>query len=60
MLNLHTSSPEVFWNGVKVEGVKRVHVHNDEDDHRVKLVVSGTQDQLYAEMIVGGIHVRKV
>lgn len=60
ILNAHTLTPEVYWNGAQVAGVKRIHIHSDEDESRVKLVVSGIQDQVYAEMIVAGINVKKV
>lgn len=59
LLNPHTDDPQVFWNGKRVEGVKRIHIHNDEDESRVKLVVSGTDDETYAQMIVAGINVKK-
>lgn len=60
LLNPHTDEPQVFWNGRKVEGIKRIHIHNDEDESRVKLVVNGTDDETYAQMIVGGVNVKKV
>lgn len=60
LLNAHTSEPQVFWKGVKVESVIRVHVHNDEDESRVKLVVASADDAQIADMIAGGIYVKRV
>lgn len=60
LVNAHTDAPQVFWNGKQVEGVQRVHVHNDEDEHRVKLVISGGDDAVVAAMLADGIQVRRV
>lgn len=60
IVNAHTETPNIFWNGIKIDGVIRLHVHNDEEDHRVKLVVSGNQDLIYAEMAEVGIAIKKV
>lgn len=59
LVNTHTDAPQVFWNGKQVDGVLRVHVHNDEDEHRVKLVVLGADEEAIASMIAGGVHVRR-
>lgn len=59
IINPHTLTPEVYWNGRLVSGVKRIHVHSDEDESRVKLVVNGNDDETYAQMIVAGVHVKK-
>ena len=60
VINPQDSDPKVFWNGRAVQGIKRIHIHNDEDESRVKLVVTGTDDEIYAQMIVAGINVKKV
>lgn len=60
LLNPHSPAPQLYWNGQVLAGVRRVHIHVDEDDSRVKVVLSGTQDDLYAEMVASGITVKKV
>lgn len=60
ILNAHTDTPSVYWNGKEVVGVMRVHVHNDEDENRVKIVVSDYADEIIcAEMTLAGINIRK-
>jgi len=62
ILNANTGAPQVYWNGVLLTDVKRVHLHSDEDENRVKIVVAsgiGEQEHLYAEMLISGIIVRK-
>lgn len=57
LLNAHTGAPQVFWDGVRVEHVKRIYVHSDEDESRVKIVV--TEDSpLVASMVASGINVK--
>ena len=59
ILNAHTDKPSVYWNGREVLGVRRIHVHNDEDEARVKLVVTDYCDELQcAEMIMAGLAVK--
>lgn len=60
LLNVHTDEPQVFWNGQRVDGVQRIHVHNDEDEHRVKLVISGGDDAVIASLLASGVQVRRV
>lgn len=60
LINVHTPTPTVYWNGKEVVGITRVHVHNDEDENRVKLVVTDYADEMIcAEMVLAGINVRK-
>lgn len=54
------NNPKVFWRGQEITGVTGVTVHVDEDDRRVKLRISGSQDILYAEMIAAGVAIKKV
>ena len=59
VLNAHTPTPSVYWNGREVLGIKRIHVHSDEDESRVKLVVSSYADEAQcAEIVAAGISVR--
>lgn len=60
LLNAHTREPHVFWNGIRVEGIVRLHVHNDEDESRVKLFVLGGDDAVIASMLAAGVNVRRV
>jgi hypothetical protein len=60
ILNAHTSTPRVFWNGNEILGVVRIRVLSDEDDHRVKITVSGGQVDLYADMRNAGVLVKEV
>jgi hypothetical protein len=58
IINPHTSNPQVFWNGIKVEGVQRVRVLSDDDDNRVRIVM--TANTVAAEMRAAGINVKEV
>jgi hypothetical protein len=60
VLNPNTAVPQVFWNGIQINGVRRVRILSDEDTQRVKIVVSGTQSDLYAEMRAADIVVKEV
>lgn len=57
ILNAHTESPGVYWNGVKVEGVKALTVDNSTGHHRVVLTL--TEDPSIVEMQAAGILVRR-
>lgn len=60
ILNAHTSAPSVYWNGKEVVGIERIHIQNDEDEARVKLIVSDCADEVIcADMILAGVAVRK-
>lgn len=58
ILNSHTPAPSYFWNGVQIEGVIRYHGVNDADERRVRFVVNGNQNAIYAAMIAAGINVK--
>jgi hypothetical protein len=47
-----------YWKGVEVTGIERFHVHHDEDESRIKMVVSGTQSVMYQEMLETGINIK--
>lgn len=62
ILALHTPDPEVYWNGEKLNHVVRVRGHSDDDGAEVSIRVNdptGVQDQIYAEMVLAGIRVKK-
>lgn len=60
ILNAHTNTPSVYWNGKEVVGVSRIHIQCDEDESRVKLVVTDYANlDLCDEMALAGINVRK-
>lgn len=62
ILGMHTTTPEVFWHGAKLNHVVRVRGHSDEDGAEVTIRVNdptGAQDQIYAEMVLAGIRVKK-
>ena len=58
IINPHAANPQVFWNGIKVEGVQRVRVLSDDDDNRVRIVM--TANTVAAEMRAAGINVKEV
>ncbi len=60
IVNIHTATPVVLWNGIKLENLRRIKIKYGENDGPVKIVVAGTQDQIYAEMMIAGIQVKKV
>jgi hypothetical protein len=60
ILNAHTATPSVYWNGHLLSGLQRVHVQCDEDGGSVKIVVNGTEDAIYDDMQYAGIKVKKV
>lgn len=54
--NAHAKSPQVFWNGQKVDGIKAIKVNNDGLLAKVTLIVAG--DPVLAEMAAAGIEIR--
>lgn len=54
------STPKCYWKGIQLDGIIRLRTHVDEDESRIKLVISGTQDAIYQEMTNAGITVKKV
>lgn len=59
MIGLNTSTPQVFWNGVKVPGIVAIKTEWEDDEARVKLKVNGSEDALYMELVAAGIVVKK-
>jgi hypothetical protein len=59
IINANTESPLVYWNGKQVAGVTSIRVHNEDDEHLVKIVVDGDDEATYFSMIEGGVIVRK-
>ena len=57
IMNPHTSV-QVFWNGKKVEGVKRVRILSDEDTDKVKIIMAPSE--LADEMRAAGINVKEI
>lgn len=59
MLGLNTKNPAIFWNGVKVPNLVSVRVDWEQDEQRVRVKVSDIDPALQAEMLAGGVMVRK-
>lgn len=59
MVGLNTPSPTVFWNGKPIPGIVGVRVEWENDEQHVKLKVDGTDDAIYAELLVAGIHIKR-
>lgn len=60
LIGLNTPTPQVFWNGVLVQGVQRIRTEWEADESRVKLIVDGDDDATYLAMADAGIIVKKV
>ena len=58
LLDMHTATPIVLWNGVTVLGVRRVHVNSGKP--HVCVSVKGTQIDVYAAMRDAGIEVKEL
>lgn len=56
ILNAHTE-PQVFWNGVKVEGITAISVTNSSTTQRVVLTLP--EDPTLAEMQAAGITIKR-
>lgn len=57
MIGLNTNSPQIFWNGIKLEGITGIQVDNDEQDHKVVLRMK--EDATVSELRAAGIAVRR-
>jgi hypothetical protein len=58
LLNAHTEAPQVFWNGIKVEGIKAISVTNFSGGvNRVTLTLP--EDPILAEMQAAGITIKR-
>lgn len=58
LLDIHTATPTVMWNGNAVLGVRRVHVNSGK--RHVCISVKGTQTDLYASMRQSGVGVKEL
>lgn len=58
MVGLNTKTPQVFWNGVKVDGVLGIAVNSDAAARKVVLRVK--EDPVIAEMQAAGVFVRRM
>ena len=58
MIGLNTNEPQVFWNGLKVDGIVGIAVDNDADSKRV--VLKFNEDPMLAEMQAAGITIKRV
>jgi hypothetical protein len=57
LLNAHTDTPQVFWNGIKIEGVKAINIANETAAKRVSLTLA--EDPVLAEMQAAGIIIKR-
>lgn len=57
LIGLNTSTPQVFWNGVQVQGVIGINVSNNADTQRVLLTIS--EDPMIAELKAAGVIVKR-
>lgn len=55
ILNPHAADPQVYWNGVLVEGVKRLDVQAHPVRARVMMVLENPPEELVVEMRDAGI-----
>lgn len=58
MVGLNTPTPQVFWNGVMLQGITGIQVDNDAEDHKVVLKMN--EDATVSELRSAGIAVRRV
>ena len=59
MVGLNTAKPTVFWNGGIVPGIVGIKVDWEDDEQVIKLKVDGTDNAIYAELLVAGIHIKR-
>jgi hypothetical protein len=56
LIGLHTKTPQVFWNGQLVDGIKQIKVTNDTLINKVQLTFSA--EGALAEMVEAGIEIK--
>jgi hypothetical protein len=56
LIGLHTKTPQVFWNGQLVEGIRAIKVNNDSLISKVQLTLGATG--ALAEMAAAGIEIK--
>ena len=59
IVGLNTSNAVVFWNGIEVPNITSIRVDWEQDEQRIKLKVTGSDEAMYAEMLANGIHIKK-
>lgn len=57
MVGMHTDTPAVYWNGVKVEGLTHIKVENGNGLSRVVLTLP--ENPVFVEMQQAGIIIRR-
>lgn len=65
MLDVHTSTPKVFWNGTPLIGVKKIRVFDNAlDDEsgevRIRLLKDLNEIEIIEQMKTSGISVKEV
>lgn len=63
MVNLHSTNPKIYWNGIEISGIVSVRVDSDEDEQRIKFRIVGDfplEEQVLSEMVAEGIIIKKV
>lgn len=58
MVGLNTTSPQVFWNGVKLEGIVGIKVDNTSTDQKV--VLKMRDSNIVSELRDAGIVIRRL
>jgi|CXWL01.1.fsa_nt_gi hypothetical protein len=59
LVDVHTTTPTVFWNGQKIDDLVRLRLDWDRDEHRIKLTVSRLAPNLRAALTAAGIVVKE-
>lgn len=57
ILNPHSTEPQVFWNGVLVEGVKRLDIQAHPVRSRVMMVLEGAAEEMVVALRDAGVAV---
>lgn len=59
LVDIHSATPQVFWNGQKIESIVRVRVDWEADDQRVKLTVTSMPPELLTALTAAGIVIKE-
>lgn len=57
VLNPHAVDPQVYWNGVRIDGVKRLDIQAHPVRARVMMVLENPPEELVVELRDAGIMV---
>lgn len=60
IINAHTTTPQVFWNGVVLDGIKDIHVENNKGKSKVVISIRGIQTDTYTDMKSSGIVIKRL